>query len=100
LAIELDIICWCTLFGIFGIYRNLTENTEIEQARYRMLFGTDQFPLCQEPKYGQYRITEPIGSVIPNAQSDRQSPLMTQLPHSPGSTLVLKLNQETIHDFI
>jgi hypothetical protein len=30
----------------------------------------------------------------------RQSPLMTRLPHSPGSTLVLRLNQETIHDFI
>jgi hypothetical protein len=30
----------------------------------------------------------------------RQSPLMTQLSRSPGSTLVLRLNQETIHDFI
>jgi hypothetical protein len=30
----------------------------------------------------------------------RQSPLMTRLPHSPGSTLVLRLNQETVHDFI
>jgi hypothetical protein len=30
----------------------------------------------------------------------RQSPLMTWLPRSPGSTLVLKLNQETVHDFI
>jgi hypothetical protein len=30
----------------------------------------------------------------------RQSPLMTWLPHSPGSTLVLRLNQETVHDFI
>jgi hypothetical protein len=30
----------------------------------------------------------------------RQSPLMTRLPSSPGSTLVLRLNQETIHDFI
>jgi hypothetical protein len=29
-----------------------------------------------------------------------QSPLMTQLPRSPGSTLVLWLNQETVHDFI
>jgi hypothetical protein len=29
-----------------------------------------------------------------------QSPLMTQLPRSPGSTLVLRLNQETVHDFI
>jgi hypothetical protein len=30
----------------------------------------------------------------------RQSPLMTRLPRSPGSILVLRLNQETIHDFI
>jgi hypothetical protein len=30
----------------------------------------------------------------------RQSPLMTRLPRSPGSTLVLWLNQETFHDFI
>jgi hypothetical protein len=30
----------------------------------------------------------------------RQSPLMTWLPCSPGSTLVLRLYQETIHDFI
>jgi hypothetical protein len=30
----------------------------------------------------------------------RQSPLMTRLQRSPGSTLVLRLNQETVHDFI
>jgi hypothetical protein len=30
----------------------------------------------------------------------RRSPLMTRLPHSLGSTLVLRLNQETVHDFI
>jgi hypothetical protein len=30
----------------------------------------------------------------------RQSPLMTWLPRSLGSTLVLRLNQETVHDFI
>jgi hypothetical protein len=30
----------------------------------------------------------------------RQSPLMTWLSRSPGSTLVLRLNQETVHDFI
>jgi hypothetical protein len=29
-----------------------------------------------------------------------QSPLMTELPRSPGSTLVLRLNQEIVHDFI
>jgi hypothetical protein len=30
----------------------------------------------------------------------RQSPLMTWLPRSPDSTLVLRLNQEAVHDFI
>jgi hypothetical protein len=30
----------------------------------------------------------------------RQSPLMTLLPCSPSSTLVLRLNQEIVHDFI
>jgi hypothetical protein len=30
----------------------------------------------------------------------RQSPLMTWLPRSPGSTLVLRLYQETVHDFV
>jgi hypothetical protein len=30
----------------------------------------------------------------------RQSPLMTRLPRSPGSTLVFRLNQETVNDFI
>jgi hypothetical protein len=29
-----------------------------------------------------------------------QSPLTTRLPRSPGSTLVLRLNQETVHNFI
>jgi hypothetical protein len=29
-----------------------------------------------------------------------KSPLMTWLPRSPNSTLVLRLNQETVHDFI
>jgi hypothetical protein len=29
-----------------------------------------------------------------------QSPLMTRLPRSPGSTLVLRLYHETVHDFI
>jgi hypothetical protein len=30
----------------------------------------------------------------------RQSPLMTRLPRSPGSTIVLRLYQEIVHDFI
>jgi hypothetical protein len=29
-----------------------------------------------------------------------QLPLMTRLPRSPSSTLVLRLNQETVHDFV
>jgi hypothetical protein len=32
--------------------------------------------------------------------SFRQSPLMTRLSRSPASTLVFRLNQETVHDFI
>jgi hypothetical protein len=35
-----------------------------------------------------------------DVELDEESPLMTRLPCSPGSTLVLRLNQETIHDFI
>jgi hypothetical protein len=30
----------------------------------------------------------------------RQSPLMTRLPRSPGSTLVLRLDKEIVHDFL
>jgi hypothetical protein len=30
----------------------------------------------------------------------RQSPLMTRLPRCPDLTLVLRLNQETVHDFV
>jgi hypothetical protein len=30
----------------------------------------------------------------------RQSPLMIRLPHCPDSTLVLRLNQEIVHDFV
>jgi hypothetical protein len=32
--------------------------------------------------------------------ASRQSPLMTRLPHRTDSTLVLRLNQETVHDFV
>jgi hypothetical protein len=42
---------------------------------------------------------EPLQSLRARC-SLRQSPLMTWLPHSPGSTLVLWLYQETVHDFI
>jgi hypothetical protein len=36
----------------------------------------------------------------PTRCSLRQSPLMTRLPCSPGSTLDLRFSQETAHDFI
>jgi hypothetical protein len=42
---------------------------------------------------------EPL-ETSPTRCSLRQSPLMTWLPRSPGSTFVLRLNQETVHDFI
>jgi hypothetical protein len=47
----------------------------------------------------QWFFGEPLQT--PRTQcSLRQSPLMTRLPRSPGLTLVLRLNQETVHDFI
>jgi hypothetical protein len=58
------------LFGIFGIYRYRTENTDTELPRYRIFFGTDRYQFRLEPNLPQYRSTEPIGSVIPNAQGE------------------------------
>jgi hypothetical protein len=47
----------------------------------------------------QWFFGEPLET--PRTQcSLRQSPLMTQLPLSPGSTFVLRLYHETVHDFI
>jgi hypothetical protein len=49
---------------------------------------------------------EPSGFLVNHQKPSRtrcslcQSPLMTRLPCSPSSTLVLRLNQETVHDFI
>jgi hypothetical protein len=47
----------------------------------------------------QWFSSEPPETPRPRC-SLRQSPLMTRLPRSPGSTLVFRLNQETVHDFI
>jgi hypothetical protein len=41
---------------------------------------------------------EPSGFLVNHRKP--QSPLMTRLPRSPGSILVLRLDQETVHDFI
>jgi hypothetical protein len=47
----------------------------------------------------QWFSSEPLETLRTRC-SLRQSPLMTRLPRSPGSTLVLRLNQETVHDFV
>ena len=66
-ATEPDFTCW---FGSFGKYRNRTERTDTELRRYRIFCGTDRYRFSLEPNLPRYRGTEPIGSVVPNAQSD------------------------------
>jgi hypothetical protein len=56
------------MFGSFGKYRNRTERIDTELARYRIFLGTDRYQFSQEPNLSGYRGTEPIGSVLPNAQ--------------------------------
>jgi hypothetical protein len=55
--------------------------------------------LCGSTKEPQWFSGEPLETPRTRC-SLRQSALMTRLPRSPGSTLVLRLNQETVHDFI
>jgi hypothetical protein len=62
------------------------------------VFGSSVFALCIN-QATQWFSGEPPQTLRTQC-SLRQSPLMTRLPRSPGSTLVLRLNQETIHDFI
>jgi hypothetical protein len=50
----------------------------------------------KEPSGFMVNHWKPHGFVV----ASRESPLMTRLPHRSGSTLVLRLNQETVHDFI
>jgi hypothetical protein len=47
----------------------------------------------------QWFSSEPL-KILRTRCSLYQSPLMTRLPHSLGSTLVLRLNQETVHNFV
>jgi hypothetical protein len=47
----------------------------------------------------QWYFSEPLETLRTRC-SLHQSPLMTRLQRSPGSTLVLRLNQETFYDFI
>ena len=68
--LKLDIACHCSLFGSFGKYRNRTESTDTEFLRYRVSAGTDRYRLTEEQNLYGYRRTEPIDSVLPNAQGD------------------------------
>jgi len=72
--LKLDIACHCSLFGSFGKYRNRTESTDTEFPRYRVSAGTDRYRLTEEPNLYGYRRTEPIGSVLPNAQGELACP--------------------------
>ena len=71
--LKLDIACHCSLFGSFGKYRNRTESTDTEFPWYRVSAGTDRYRLTEEPNLYGYRRTEPIGSVLPNAQGELRS---------------------------
>jgi hypothetical protein len=55
--------------------------------------------LCGSTTGTQWFSGEPL-EISRTRCSLRQSPLMTWLPHSPDSNLVLRLYQETVHDFI
>jgi hypothetical protein len=62
-----DVAC---LFGTFGKYRNRTERTDNENLRYQFFWGTDRYRVHREPNYPRNWGTEPIGSVVSNAQGD------------------------------
>jgi len=87
--LKLDIACHCSLFGSFGKYRNRTESTDTEFPRYRVSAGTDRYRLTEEPNLYGYRRTEPIGSVLPNAQGDSQRTPCSNTGHEvPGPRVV------------
>jgi hypothetical protein len=72
-----------------------TGQTGLEPLQHRLRFSGLGF--VDQPT--QWFSGEPLETPRTRC-SLRQSPLMTRLPRSPGSTLVLRLNQEIVHDFI
>jgi hypothetical protein len=74
----------------------LTGQTGLELLQHRLRFFGLSF--VDQPKNPGVS-GEPLETLRTRC-SLRQSPLMTRLPSSPGSTLVLSLNSETVHDFI
>jgi hypothetical protein len=73
-----------------------TGQTGLELLQHRLRFSGLGF--VDQPR-NQWFSGEPLETPQTRC-SLRQSPLMTRLPRSPGSTLVLRLNQEIVHDFI
>jgi hypothetical protein len=65
---------------------------------YTSIFGSSVLALWIE-QGTQWFSSEPLETPRTRC-SLRPSPLMTRLPRSPGSTWVLRLNQETVHDLI
>jgi hypothetical protein len=88
------------LTGQTGTHRSDWSDPPVKPVRccYTSVFGFSVLALWIN--HGtQWFSGEPLET--PRTQcSLRQSPIMTQLPRSPRSTLVLRLNQETVHDFI
>jgi hypothetical protein len=73
----------------------LEENRAAASAQSSVLWSW----LCGSTKEPQWFSGEPLETPRTRC-SLRQSPLMPWLPLSPSSTLVLRLYQETVHDFI
>jgi hypothetical protein len=80
------------LTGQTGTHRSERSDPPEHRLRFSCLGFVDQ------PR-NQWFSGEPLETLRARC-SLRQSPLMTRLPRSPGSTLVLRLNQQTVHDFI
>jgi hypothetical protein len=90
-------------FEVFGPRRRTpvrpvrpTGQTGLEMLHLRLRFFGLGF--VDQPR-NQWFFGEPLETPRTRC-SLRQSPLMTRLPHSLGSILVLRLNQKTVHDFI
>jgi hypothetical protein len=92
LAISTHVLC----FEVSGLYRH----PPVRPVRCYCASVFDSSVLALWINQGtQWFSGEPLET--PRTRySLRQSPLMTRMPCSPNSTLVLRLSQETVHDFI
>jgi hypothetical protein len=88
------------LTGLTGPHRSDRSDPPVRPVwhYYSSIFGSSVFALWIN-QGTQWFSGEPPETPRTRC-SLRQSQLMTRLPCSPSSTLVLRLNQETVHDFI